>query len=329
MSRDFFHTGLQIGRSDAQNAIAAQGPGDHWYVDYRNGSDGSDQRAGKSWDNAFKTYSAAVAAAASNNNDVIHIDGDSEVVETAMVTISKNRLHTVGHNGALGLAGYGPGARVSLGVTTAATDIATVKNTGVRNTFTGIKFSNSNTLATNLFTVAEAGEYSRYFYCEFYKSALLTTDLTAPLLMNGDSSQFYGCTIGDLVNERGASGKECPAIMLTREVVTGKVCRDGWFEDCRILTKAAHVDVCHVYGLGATAVERSLVFKNCIFWNAVLGTADVADAVNFSAAQTEGDVLLINPVGMNLTAIAGANLNIYVQNAPDGTTAGVAEEIAA
>jgi hypothetical protein len=317
--RDFFHTGLQVGRSDIQAILGNMGPGNHWYVDYRNGSDGKHSNDGKSWAKAFKTYGAAVDAAVSNNNDFIHIDGDSEVVELSMVTLSKNRVHTVGHNGALPGAGYGPGARVSLGVTTAATDIATLKNTGVRNTFTGIKFSNSNTLATNLFTVAEGGEYSRFYNCEIYKSGLLTTDLTAPLLMNGDSSQFYGCTIGDLVNERG----------LTREQITGKVCRDGWFQDCRILTKAAHVDVCHVYGLGATAVERSLVFKDCIFWNCVLATADVADAVNFSAAQTQGDVLLINPSGMNISAIAGASLNIYVQNAPDGTTAGIAEEIAA
>jgi hypothetical protein len=147
--------------------------------------------------------------------------------------------------------------------------------------------------------------------------------------MNGDSSQFYGCTIGDLVNTRGAAGKECPAIMLTREQITDKVCRDGWFENCRILTKAAHVDVCHVYGLGATAVERSLVFKNSIFWNAVLAAATVADAVNFNTAQTDGDVLLLNCDSINCSAIAGASLNIYVNNTGLLTTAGIVEEIAA
>lgn len=324
--RDFFHTGLQVGRSDIRTLLDGMGPGNHFYVDYRNGSDTND---GQSWGTAFRKYSKAVDAVESNNNDFIHIDGDSEVVETAMVTLSKNRVHTIGHNGPPPFAGYGPGARISLGVTTDASDIATLKNTGVRNTFTGIKFSNSNTLATNLYTVAEGGEYSRFNYCEIYKSGLLTTDLTAPLLMNGDSSQFYGCTIGDLDNTRGASGKECPAIMLTREQITGKVCRDGWFENCRILTKAAHVDVCHVYGLGATAVERSLVFKNTIFWNAVLAAATVADAVNFNTAQTNGDVLLLDCDSIHCTSIAGASLNIYVNNTGKLTTAGIVEEIAA
>jgi len=300
--------------------------GNIFFVDYGNGSDDDD---GKTPSSALKTLSGAYSLCKSNNNDYVFINGNSEVVETAMIDLTKNRIHTFGLNGLPPGAGYGAGARVSLGVTTEATDIATLKNTGVRNTFTGIKFSNSNTLATNLYTVAEGGEYTRYNHCEVYKSGLLTTDLTAPLLMNGDSSQFYGCTIGDLVNTRGASGKECPAIMLTREQIAGKVCRDGWFENCRILTKAAHADVCHVYGLGATAVERSLVFKNSIFWNAVLAAGTVADAVNFDTAQTQGDVLLIKPAGINITAIAGASLNIYVASETAQTTDGISEEIAA
>jgi len=326
MNRDFFHTGLQIGRSDIRSLLNGKGPGNEFYVDYRYGADGND---GNSWAKALRTYSEAISRVTDNNNDVIYIDGDSEIVETAMVTISKNRVHTIGCNGPFPIVGYGAGARITLGVTIAATDIATIKNTGVRNTFSGIKVSNSNTLATNLYTFAEGGEYTRFFNSEFYKSALLTTDLIAELLMNGDSSQFFRCTFGDLDNEKGAAGIEIPNVLLDREGITGKVCRDGWFEDCRLLRRAAHVDVCHVYSKDATAVERSLVFKNCVFWNSVLSTAVIADSVNFAAAQTQGDVLLINPAGVNISAIAGANLNIYVSSGTAQTTDGVSEEIAA
>ncbi len=296
-----------------------------YFVDYRSGSDGYN---GKSPDAAFKTLSAAYAACASNNNDLILIDGDSTVVETAMITWSKNRIHVFGLNGPPPGLGYGAGAKISLGVTTAATDTATIRNTGVRNTFTGLKIMNSNTKAEALHCVEEAGEYTRWNNCEFYKSLLLTTDLTAEVLMNGDSSQFYGCTFGDLVNERGAAGVERPNVKLDRETVTGKVCRDGSFVDCTFLHKAAHVDACFFYGHNANDVERRLLIIRPVFWNCVLATADPADAVNFAAAQTQGDVLLVNPSGVNITAVAGASLNIYVQNAPDGTTAGIAEEIA-
>ena len=247
-----------------------------------------------------------------------------------MIDFTKSRIHVFGCNGPPPGLGYGAGARVSLGVTTAATDIATLKNTGVRNTFTGIKFGNSNTVAEGLYCVAEAGEYTRYNFCEFYKSSLLTTDLTAEVLLNGDSSQFYGCTFGDLVNERGAAGKERPNVLLTREIITGKVARDCAFVDCLFQQKAAHADVCFVYGPNATDVERRLLFIRPVFWNCVLATADPADAVNFAAAQTAGDVLLVDPVGINVTALGGASLNIYVQGAvPTAATTGLAVEIAA
>jgi len=300
--------------------------GDVYFVDYRNGSADND---GKTPTSAFKLLSEAYTACSSNNNDYVFIDGDQEVVETEMITLSKNRVHTFGCNGIPPGAGYGAGARVGLGVTTAATDIATLKNTGVRNTFTGVKFSNSNTLATNLYTVAEGGEYTRYNSCEFYKSTLLTTDLTAEVLMNGDSSQFYGCTFGDLVNERGASGKERPNVLLTRELITGKVCRDGLFQECTFLHKAAHVDACFFYGPNANDVERRLIIKDSVFFNCVLATADPADCVNFGAAQTQGDVLVINCHSVNATAIAGASLNVYYGSNTAQTTDGISEEVAA
>ena len=55
-NKDFFHTGLQVGRSDIQNMLDGNGPGDRWYVDYANGSDSND---GKTWAKAFRTYSKA------------------------------------------------------------------------------------------------------------------------------------------------------------------------------------------------------------------------------------------------------------------------------
>ena len=246
-----------------------------------------------------------------------------------MITWAKNRIHVMGLNGPAPPAGYGMGAKITQGTTGVATDTATIRVTGVRNTFTGIKFMNSSATATCLHTVEECGEYTRYHNCEFYKSGLLTTDLTAEVLMNGDSSQFYGCTFGDLVNERGASGKERPNVKLDRETVAGKVCRDGLFADCTFLHKAAHVDACFVYGKNTTDVERRLIFKNCIFMNCVLATADPADCVNFSGAQTTGDVLMLNCDSVNCSAIAGASLNVYVNNTGLLTTAGITEEIAA
>jgi len=301
--------------------------GNVYFVDYTNGNDGN---SGKSPEAAVKTLSKAHDLCTTNNNDYILIDGYAEVVETAMIDFSKSRIHVWGCNGSPPGLGYGAGARVTLGVTTAAADIATLKNTGVRNTFTGIKFSNSNTLATNLYTVAEGGEYARYNNCEFYKSALLTTDLTAEVLCNGDSAQFYGCTFGDLVNTKGASGIEHPNVLLTRELITGKVARDCSFVDCTFLQKAAHGDVCFFYGPNATDVERRLLIIRPVFMNCILSATVVADAINFGAAQTDGQVLVVDPVAIRTTAIGGASLGVYVQGAvPTAATTGIAVQVAA
>ena len=314
-NKDFFHTGLQVGRSTIQAMIGGLGPGDIYYVDYRKGADGND---GKSWGKALRTYSEAVSRATTNNNDVILIDGDSTVVETAMVTLSKNRVHTIGMNGALGH--YGQGAKISVGVTTAATDIATIKNTGVRNTFTGIKVLNENTVAEGLYAFAEGGEFTRMYNCELYKSTDLDDAGAAELLHNGDSLMVYNSTIGSSANETG----NIRANVLLTATLSGKKCRDSYFENCIFLGKADDTDKVFVYGANATDVERMLYMKDCLFINNLLGSGTPAHAVGFGAAQTQGSVILKDCASVDCTVMAQASRNIYVAGAvPTFATTGV------
>jgi len=315
MNRDFFHTGLQVGRSAIQSLIGGLGPGTIYYVDYRSGADGND---GLSWAKAFRTYSKAVAMVTSNNNDVILIDGDSTVAETAMVTLSKNRVHTIGMNGALGH--YGQGAKISVGVTTAATDIATIKNTGVRNTFTGIKVINENTVAEGLYGFAEGGEFTRFFNCEFYKSTDLDDAGASEFLHNGDSAMFYNCTFGSSANITG----NIRANVLVTATLSGKKCRDTYFENCIFLAKADDTDKVMVYGANATDVERLFLMKDCTFFNNPLAAGTPAHAVGFGAAQTQGAVILKNCTSVDCTVMAQAAVGIYVDGAvPTFATSGV------
>jgi hypothetical protein len=313
--RDFFHTGLNVGRSQIASVINGQTPGTFYYVDYRNGSDQND---GLTWGTAFKTYSKAISSVTSNNNDFILIDGDSTVVETAMVTISKNRVHTVGMNGQLGH--YGQGAKISIGVTVAATDIACIKNTGVRNTFTGIKVISTNTVAEGLYAWAEGGEYARFFNCEFYKSTDLDDAGASEFLHNGDSTMFYDCIFGSSANETG----NIRANVLVTATLAGKKCRDTYFENCIFLGKADDTDKVFVYGANATDIERMLYMKDCVFINNILGAGTPAHAVGFGAAQTQGSVLLKDCASVDCTVMAQASRNIYVAGAvPTFATSGV------
>jgi len=290
--------------------------GNTYFVDYRNGNDSN---GGESLADAFKTLSAAYGACTSNNGDLIIIDGDSEVVETAMITWSKNRITVFGTNGG---KHYGQAARVSIGVTTAATDIALLKVTGVRNNFIGIKFSSSNTVAEGLYTVAEAGEFTTYVNCSFYKSSDLDDAGASELLLNGDSAQFYNCTIGSTANETG----NIRANVLCTATIAGKKLRDCYFENCLFLAKADDTDKVFVYGANATDVERMLVFKGCTFFNNPLSAGTPAAAIAFGAAQTEGAVFCDGTcavVDVSVMGTTGQNIFVIQQDGATYATAGL------
>ena len=291
--------------------------GNAYFVSYRHGNDAND---GKSVEACVKTLSQAISLVTSNNNDIIFVDGDSTVVETAMITLSKNRVTIVGCNGLP--RHMGNGAKIKVGVTTAATDIATFKNTGVRNSFYGLRFMNENTVAEGLYCVAEGGEFSTYHFCDFYKSTDLDDAGASECAMNGDTAHFYNCTFGSSVNETGNIRAN---VLLTGGIITGKKCRDSYFENCLFLSKADDTDKVMVYGANATDVERMLLMKNCTFMNNVLSAGTPAHAVGFGAAQTQGTVLLQDCASVDCTVMAQAAVGIYVAGSvPTFATTGVA-----
>lgn len=313
-------TTLNTTADQIATVLGLSGPGNIYHLDYRNGGDDA-YHSGETWGEAFKTLGHAVSKMTSNNNDILLIDGDSTVVESEMVDISINRAHFVGMNGVLGH--FGQGAKISLGVTTAATDIATIKNTGVRNTFMGIKVINSNTVAEGLYGFAEGGEFTRFSNCEFYKDTDLDETAAAEFLHNGDSAMFYNCTFGSTANIIAAA-KIRPNVLLTA-TLAGKKCRDTYFENCLFLSKAGGTQHVAVYGANATDVERMLLMKDCTFLNNALSAATPAHAVGFGAAQTEGTVLLKNCTAVDHTVMAQAAVGIYVDGAvPTFGTSGVA-----
>ena len=280
-----------------------------FFVDYGNGQNSGSVKS-NSVNRPWKTLEYAETKITTNKNEGIALMGNSTHTLTNMLTVDKNRMHIFGYDPVTRM--YGQNAKISLGVTTAATDIAAMLNTGVRNSFTNIKFMSSNTKDESLYSVAEGGEYSAYIGCEIYKSTDLDEPLAAELLCNGDSAVFNNCVIGDLVNEKGDTSDERPCVLLTRETITGKVSRDVEFNDCEFLTKAATTATACVHSTTATDVERRMILRQPIFWNAKLAAADPAAAISLDAAQTQGDILLIDPVSIGITALATASSGVYV-----------------
>jgi hypothetical protein len=260
--------------------------GRYIFVDATYGSDTND---GSCWEAAVKTVAAAYALMTTNKDDVMILSTYAVHTLTAMLDVSKSRVHFCSNDvyGRL----YGQRARMYMGVTTATTDVFLMKNTGVGNTFSGIKFWDDNTLATyHLGCVGEGGEYACYRNCEFYASVNLDSDTFAELVLNGDSSQFFNCTFGSLA-DAVVGNKIRPAVRMANGVVgSGLVSRDVLFDGCKFWKKAGGVNTAMIKIAASADLERGMEIHNCQFIASVLGsTPDVAIA---SATLTNGYVML-------------------------------------
>jgi len=295
-------------------------PGTIYFVDYGNGSDGN---SGKSPSKAFKTIAKAYSMVTTNKDDVIALIGSASHVLTEMLTVSKSRVHFVGVDG-LGGRFYGQNAKVSLGVTTAATDIGTILNTGIRNSFTNIKFTNANTVAQGIYCFVEGGEYTVLNSCEIYKETDLDQTGAAELVMNGDSAQVINCTIGSLANAIAGAIVRANVLVTKGVAGAGKVARDVLFENCHFWKKAGHVNNRFVYGANADDVERMLLIRNCVFFSQKLSTAVPAQCVAFGAEQSAGYVLIDNCSSIGNTKLS-TTTGIHITGAvPTYATSGIA-----
>jgi hypothetical protein len=276
--------GAKVMANEVLGAAAPFTFGTVYYVDYDNGLDTQD---GLSPDSAFKTLAYAYTQVTTNKHDVIVLSANSGHALSSMLTVSKNRVHFIGSG--VGQRKYGQRSSVTMGVTTATSDVFAVKNTGVGNTFANIKFSNGNTLTQNVAAVGEGGEYASYQNCEFYDSTRLDSDTHAEMVLNGDSSQFFDCTFGSLAD--AVSGdKVRPAVLLTKDTVaSGKVSRDVLFDGCKFWKQAGGTTTAFIKG-AATDVERVMEFHDCQFVANVLG-AQPAVAIDV-ATLTAGQIIL-------------------------------------
>ena len=291
--------------------------GDVYFVNYGTGQDGN---SGEDPTAALKTLSAAYSKMRDGYDDLCVLVGSSTHVLSEMLDVSKSRVHFVGLDTVC--RRYGQNAKVSLGVTTAATDIATIQNTGTRNSFINMKVINSNTVTEGIYAFADGGEYTRMEFCELYKDTDLDQTGAAELLCNADSAWYSNLTIGSLVNAISGSILR-PCVKLDRETITGKVARDVTFEECLFWRKAGDTANTYISAPGATDIERMLWVKNCTFVNAKLAGAVPAQCVK-TASQTQGQALLENCNSINNTKLSTSTGVLITGPVPTYGTTGIA-----
>ena len=297
-----------------------RGAGNVFFVNPTTGSDGN---TGKRMDKPLATIAKAYTLATSNYHDMIVLSAVGGHAATDELAVAKNRVHFWGMD-AVGRY-YGQRSRWTMGLT-AGTAIGIVKNTGVGNTFSNIKFDSSDTLSTSIYAFAEGGEYTVLENCELYKSTDLDQATAAELLMNGDSALVRNCAIGSLVNEVSAARTN---VLLTRETITGKVCRDVTFENCLFWLKSSSATASHFHATTATDVERMLLIKDSAMIVAKLSGATVGDAIIVDTAQTEGQIIVFNSANVNSTALGTTgSVGIVFYGPPVATAATAGNAIA-
>ena len=288
--------------------------GNVFWVDANAGSDGN-LGDGPASDHALKTVLAAYNKTVSNNHDVILLSAASAHTIAAEIAVTKNRVHFVGLGG--GSRYIGQRTRFEMGVTT-GTGIAIIQNTGVGNTFTNIKFRSVDTLSTSIFAFADGGEFTQITNCSFEKDEDLGIVGAAEFLCNADTGYYKNCTFGNTIYTVSGARQN---VLLKREQITGKVCRDTIWEDCLFLVKSGNTDFASLRTIAANDIERLQLFKKCTFIAAKLSTGVPTDAFDITLDLTDAEVMLHDCARHNITSWAVSGRGVF-SNAPAGAATG-------
>jgi len=278
----------------------------------------------------FTTVAAAYDEATTNANDVIALSGNSTHTVTEMLTVAKNRIHFIGMDGGGRLTAQG--AKISMGVTGEATDLAPVLITGVRNSFRNIKFINASTTNQSLYGLIDNGEGTLIENCSAIKTAGLDDANWANFWMAGDSATIRNCVFGQSNTPSAVAHFGILIDGKTGGATDGTV-KENYLENIYInmsVSTAAAATACFIKVADGSALNFNNVIKDLNATNFVQnGTGTIMTDAVLGAATVGGYLHLIRPTFMGCTGVgAGSGEGIYISNsvAPDAN-GGLATEL--
>lgn len=319
MSGNFYGEGDKLLMTNSGGGFPVSVWGNTYFVDYANGND---EFNGKSPTKSFKTLSRAYNMATTNQYDVINVLGYSAVTETSMITWAKSRI-IVNGVGTLGRQ-IQQGARIYMGVTGVATDLAPVLVTGTRNSFLGIKAENASTTDESLYGWIDNGEGTYYENFMSCKTAGLDDAGHAHFWLAGDACSGKNLTFGHSTLQSSAAGY---GLLIDAKSGGGADhVKELMWENVRVNMSVAS-GVASTSAMIKIADNSAMLFTNTIdrfrgyHFIAPSGGASMTDAVLAAASTTAGYLYLIDPVFIGCTGVgggAGYGVKIAVSgNAPD------------
>ena len=310
--------------------------GQSYFVDPVNGSDGN---SGKKISTAFKTLYAAHAACVAGRNDTVYLIGDGATTGTARLSTalaqsitpaatvgtlvwSKNATHL------RGIASNSANKRARIAPVTTETITTFAAGTMVSVTAQGCSFTNISafqgfaTGGASEIAWADTGGRNSYTNCDLMgggdaASTGASVATMRSLLISGTvgENRFVGCTIGLDTTARSTGSFEF-------EIAGGSPRNE--FIDCVIQTNAGAAG-CTWMKIGASGIDRYVLFRNCTFINPTLGgVGATAMTTGFSInAAAGGAILLQNCMAVGATKIDTGNLNTLVNTAAGAATGAV------
>lgn len=268
----------------------------------------------------FTSLSAAYTAAESNNNDIILIDGNSTHSVSSMLTVAKNRIHFVGMDGGGRLTAQG--AKIEMGVTGVATDLAPILVTGTRNSFRNLKVINASTTNESLYGFIDNGEGTMIENCSFIKTAGLDDAGWANFWMAGDSLTMKNCVLGQ---SNIPSAVAHYGILIDAKSGGASNVKENFLENIYInmsVSTAAAATACFIKIADNAAMNFNNTIKDLNAVNFVAPSTGtiMTDAVLGASSTTSGYLHLIRPDFQGCTGVGGGSgYGVYISNstAPD------------
>lgn len=265
--------------------------GKYWFVDFANGSDGNTgEEIGEGGNGPFQTLSKAYAAAITDRNDVIVINGDDPVEEDTMITWAKNKIHVFGA-GVFGATDQEP--RIIFSTAGKAVEVAAVmKVTGWGNTFTNLRFNSWSTATAGVTALWDNGEGTVYTNCQFNMFENLGETTSFDVLAAGDSTTWRNCRFG-----ADTLLKTVARVVVMAKGTSGSRMKNNVFENCYFVTQTTNNGAHFFRVFDGSSCAFQNWFINCKMASPIIATnsaVQLTDAVQSHAGLADGNCFFVD-----------------------------------
>jgi hypothetical protein len=283
---------------------------------------GNDSNSGLTPAQALDTVSAAYAKTVDKRGDVIYLMNDGTTGGTSredtLITWSNNNTHLVGLCAPVGISQRSRIVPNSSKVLTAA---AMIRVTGSGNSFRNVQIANfgADTDGIAARGVDVTGHRNYFYNCHIVgvggSNVGDEANAVDLLISAGEENVFERCTIGaDTVTRSTTNACVELVSAATRNM----------FIDCLLNITTDAATPLFVKADGAGDLDRWVIFKNCVFHNAVESTATALTAAVNAHNDAGGTVVLQSCTIIGATDVAAAdNGNVYTSPIAAAGTGGL------